>query len=548
MYHLNSIKIMKNLFKSKRLHVNIGLFAIIMLFFFSCDEDFEELNQDPNVFNDPDIESMFSYSLITAAGGPGASLNYWVNDPLYYNCKVAGAYMQYFASLNTWQWTGDKYLKKPNYDDELFEGTYGTVLKEIEQLLALTSEDPSLTNHNAMTRIMRVYALHRVTDMYGDIPYFESGKGYLDQNYTPAYDSQSAIYADMLKELNESAQQLDASKPSLGPADFIFNGDTEKWKRFSYSLMLRLGMRLTKVDPGMAEEWVTRAITGGVMQSNEDTALLEHTEGTLMNVYQEGSELQGAEGVPRASEGYGYGKMAEAFVEHLKQTNDPRLPFYITLWPGNVDPAQLPTSTIPEDQKGLPNGYDESTIFQAIPDWTNDMLPEISEINLNTVASLSTPTIYQSYAEIKLLLAEAALRGWGPGDALTHYEEAVGASLGLATYYPGDMSFTQGQLNDYLLDNPYPSGGTFEEQMETIHTQFWISLFMNNIEVWSNYRRTGYPALTPTNYPGNETGGSIPRRVPYPGAELRLNASNVEAAIQAQGPDLFTTRIWWDVE
>ena len=74
--------------------------------FSSCDKGFEELNKNPNAYTEPNLENMFSYSLIVMSGGPG-----YTNDPLYYNCKLAGAYMQYFASLNPYQWTGDKYLR-----------------------------------------------------------------------------------------------------------------------------------------------------------------------------------------------------------------------------------------------------------------------------------------------------------------------------------------------------------------------------------------------------------------------------------------------------
>lgn len=509
---------------------------------FSCDKGFETLNKDPNVYTEPNLENMFSYSLIVASGGPG-----YTNNPLYYNCKLAGAYMQYFASLNPYQWTGDKYLRKPNYDDALFNGVYETQLKEIQQALDLTLDNPDLSNHRAILRIMRVYVMHRVTDMYGDVPYFEAGKGYLDQTFKPQYDPQSAIYADMLKELDESAQQLDPAKPSYGTADFFYNGSPEQWKRFSYSLMLRLGMRLTKVDPAMAETWVKKAIAGGVMQRNADLAKLDHAEGTLMNVYSEGSELTAGEGVPPSAEGHGYGKMAKTFVDHLKETKDPRLPFYITLWEGNADPSKLPASTLPEKQKGLPSGYDATSIKTIIPDWTDDRLPEISEINLNTVSNYSTPTIFLSYAEVELLLAEAVLRGWAVGDVKSHYENAVRASMEMEPLYPGGMSVSSDEVNDYLAENPFITG-TFDQQMEQIHTQFWVSLFMNNLEVWANWRRTGYPELTPTNYPGNETGGTIPRRVPYVDSERRLNTAAVEAAVQRQGPDLFTTRIWWDKE
>jgi hypothetical protein len=63
----------------------------------------------------------------------------------------------------------------------------------------------------------------------------------------------------MLSELEDATAKLDASK---GPvtADIIYGGDVAKWKKFGYSMMLRLGMRLQKVEPATAETWVKKGI------------------------------------------------------------------------------------------------------------------------------------------------------------------------------------------------------------------------------------------------------------------------------------------------
>lgn len=512
---------------------------IIVLFLASCDAGFQTMNEDPNVYNDPVIGSMLSYSIVKTAGAGWDNTN-------YPNEKMAGAMMQIFASLNPWQWTGGKYLHKPTYTYGFWRAGYEVEVKQITQILALLEDKPEMVNQRQIARIWRVYIFHRITDMYGDAPYFEAGNAYLGENYEPEFTPQSEIYADMLNELEEAAQLLDPSEPSFGSADFLYNGDPVKWKRFAYSLMLRLGMRLTKVDPALAETWVKKAIAGGVMQSNEDNARLQHSEGTINNYYVSAFYMSGGEGVPPSAEGKGYGKMGETFVSLLKSTNDPRLPFYITLWPGNADASKLPASTDPSVQKGLPHGYDYSSIKELIPNWTDDMLAEYSEINLQRVAHQAATQIFQGYFEVELLLAEAALRGWGPGDAQTHYEQAVAASMEIPAMNPGGYSISTADVNDYLAANPYDPTGTFEEQMEQIHTQFYVSLFMNNIEIYANWRRTGYPKLTPTNYPGNATGGTIPRRLRYPENERIYNTENYNEAVQNQGPDLYTTRVWWD--
>jgi hypothetical protein len=82
--------------------------------------------------------------------------------------------------------------------------------------------------------------------------------------------------------------------------------------------------------------------------------------------------------------------------------------------------------------------------------------------------------------------------------------------------------------------------------MEQIYNQFWVGLFPDAQEVYNNYRRTGYPALVPNNYPGNATGGKIFRRLLYPTSEQTLNRSSYNEAVLRQGADDLMTRVWWD--
>ena len=49
--------------------------------------------------------------------------------------------------------------------------------------------------------------------------------------------------------------------------DFIYDGDVAKWKKWGYSIMLRLAMRVSNVDPAMAATYVTKAVAGGVFKA-----------------------------------------------------------------------------------------------------------------------------------------------------------------------------------------------------------------------------------------------------------------------------------------
>jgi len=524
---------MRKYINNSKLAVLAGIFTV-GLATTSCDKGFVELNTNPNAVTDPILENMFTYNIVKT-GGTGYENHRG-------NLIYAGSMIQHFASLNTY-WSGDKYLSNVEYYSAYFETAYQNQVKEIAQIISLTKDAPELSNKLNIARIWKVYISHRLTDLYGDVPYSEAGQGYLLGVTTPKYDTQQFIYTDMLKELDEAAAALDASKASYGAADPLYAGDVMQWKKFAYSMMLRLGMRLTKADAGMAETYVKKAIAGGVMTSNSDLARLLHFNTNDNNWYLEGNLLKTQEYDAANLKGKANSKLSKTFVDFLKNNNDPRLPYIATLWQGNADVNQLPTSSAPAVQQGLPNGYDATTIKAVISGWNDNSLATYSEANLNYVASNAAPTVFQSYAEVEFLLAEAALRGWGDGNVATHYNNGVTAAMSMFSIY--GATIPAASISAYLAAHPLVATST-ETQMNSIHTQYWAVNFLNSYEAYANWRRTGYPVLTPTNYAGNATGGVIPRRLRYPASEASKNAVNYQAAVAVQGTDDFLTKMWWD--
>lgn len=534
---------MFNQFRAKYRVLFVKIFAGILLV--ACDSGFEELNTDPNAYTEPDIGSLFTTSLIRTVGTG-------TEDRNRTNMKYLSGAMQYHATLQTF-WYGEKGIVNQQTGN-FFETVYTSHLRELSVILDATQDNPDLVNQHAIAMIWKVYALHRVTDAYGDVPYTEAIKGSSDLIFKPTYDKQSEIYPMMLQELDQAITLLDPSKSSFGGADVVYGGSVESWRTFGYSLMLRLAMRLTKRDIAMAQQWAQKAIDGGVMQSNNDIAKLEHapTSGNTWNW--DARELK-RESLPESNQGLGFVKMGQTFVDLLHENNDPRISMYMTLWEGNINSQQslvISESTNPAVQLGLPNGYDTGTISDAIPNWSNSMLVDYSEPNTATVANLSSPSIIMSYSEIEFLLAEATLRGWASGTAEEHYHNGIKASMESSTLFPNSnltgIAITDSEITDYL--DAHSLEGDMDAMMEAIHTQFYLAhyMYLDFFEAWSNWRRTGFPELIRITYPLNTTGGEPIRRLIYSYEEKALNTANVEAAISDQGPDTYLTRVWWDKE
>ena len=172
-----------------------------------------------------------------------------------------------------------------------------------------------------------------------------------------------------------------------------------------------------------------------------------------------------------------------------------------------------------------------------------------SEPNPATLLRYSAPLIVLGNAETNLLLAEAAVRGWASGTtAATAYANAVRAGMRQWALFGTGGVISEIKINGYLAANPYKTGGTVAQQLEQIGTQKWVSLFLEDeYEIFANWRRTGYPVLTPTNNPGNLTGGKIPTRFVIPDSEETYNKTNfIEARTRQGGTNTLSSVVWWD--
>jgi len=500
--------------------ISYKMFSLMLaglLFVSSCDTDeLLELNENPNAAGEIDPAYMLSNAQLQIAGDRYET---WRGMLIYSSTMI-----QHMAALATY-WSGDKYLYNSQYSGALYERAYGSYVKLLASVLEQTKDDASKGNVYGIARIMWVLGMSRLTDMYGDIPYSQAGRGFYDNIYSPRFDPQSEIYADMLMQLEQAPTTFDASLTDLGDAgvqDIVFQGDLDKWEKFANSLMLRLAMRVSKADPALAQEYIGKAIAGGVMESNTDNAFVQHTDGPA------GINRNGIGQVFQADDNQ---RLSKTFIDFLQDSNDPRL-------------EVLATTNEDGIYKGLPNGYDANTI--KVYEGTGDeaVSLEIYSTTNPTLTTLSSPMFFQTYAEVELLLAEAAVNGWYNGDPETHYNNGVEAAMQYFTAYDASLDITDEQVEAYLTENPYNSANG----LEMIGEQYWVATFLNDYESWANWRRTGYPTLTPVTYPGNITNGQIPRRLRYFEAEYGNNGDELQAAISRQGPDEFTTRMWWDAE
>jgi hypothetical protein len=171
-----------------------------------------------------------------------------------------------------------------------------------------------------------------------------------------------------------------------------------------------------------------------------------------------------------------------------------------------------------------------------------------SVANIKTLGRYSAPFVHLSYAQVQFQLAECAVRNIITGDAKAYYEKGVKAAMSELSIYGADGwnpggTITTAQMDAYLAANPFDPANALNQ----INTQYWIETFPNYYEAWANMRRSGYP----DTYSGLDRalsanlGAELPRRLYYPRDEYASNL-NINEAVTRQGPDLTSTRVWWD--
>lgn len=502
------------------------LSLIMAVGFFSCDEKFDEINT--NLVDPTSLNPVFllNQGILDMRYRDGVSS---LQD-LSYNFGIVQQIITPFGSS----------LAGANYNQlnlarsqHIWQNTYRNVLKNTVDAVEKSKETTEDTNLYHSARIWKAYAYMVLTDTYGDIPYFEGGKGFIEQIVTPKYDSQETIYMDILKELEEATAGLDPNNPSSS-SEILYGGDPLKWKKFGYSLMLRAAMRLTKVDPSTAQTYVSKAVAGGLISSNEENAILRNT--SVFNNYI-GVHL----GAREKANYY----LTKPFVDHLKNNEDPRLE---SIAIRHVGATNGPSQTIdritrdPDLQIGMPMGHDDVSINSVLAENGVVSLWDFSQANIYTVLKVDSPQFFLTYAQNQLLLAEASIRGWVQGDAASYYETGIRANMEQMAMYDEAASISAPEIDSYISNHPLVT----EMALEQINTEYWIASFLDGSELFANFRRSGYPTLEPNPYAGSEITGDFIRSMPYPDSETVVNRSNLQEAISRQGPNNLDRRVWWD--
>lgn len=521
----------------KNINKLLACLVVLGLMVTSC-SDLEQFNQnDRNITQEqlevdfqhvgskykPIFESIYQYT---------PAWSYQLQQNL--NADVYAGYMTnprpFVAGANN-----TTYSLVSGWNNFIWSVPYSNVMNNSDAISELTeTEFPTL---NGVNLILRVSAMHRVTDVFGPIVYSNFG----DLANAGVYDSQQAVYDAFFTDLDTAVANLmaDIDSPRFAAFDQSYGGDYSSWVRLANSLRLRLAIRISKVDPAKAKAEGEKALNQslGVMTANAD--------GFFVN----SSLVHPLEIIDNS---WGDIRMNASMESILTGYSDGRAGSYF----------DAPTS-VAGDVKGVRGG------LPLLPGYADELEQKADYIGFSALNDgIHTSTVQlMTAAEVYFLRAEAALRGWsGAGDAQSNYETGISLSFeqhgasGAAAYIADNASTPADYVDPVNAGNSatalssitiaWDAGSTNEENLERIITQKWIAMFPEGQEAWSEFRRTGYPKIFPVV--SNQSGGTVDtdiqiRRIPFVDSELSTNPDGVAGAVSLLGgPDNGGTRLWWD--
>ena len=470
--------------------------AVALLTVFGCTEDFEEINSNPNepeeVSSDLLLSTVISTLATTAADASGWDRG---NIVAQLTAKIN------FTGFDRYGWGSESGLWN----------TYYGILPEIDIILENSLMDETRnTSYEGLALTLRAYVFANLTDNYGDVPYSEAIKG-IEGNFTPAYDTQEAIYQGILADLRAADTQLALGQPILG-GDVLYNGDVEKWRKFANSLRLRYLMRASnRLDVGAEIQSILDS--GIFIATNEDNAAMVYPASTQIDSWPISTGRIG---------GFDEHRMSETSEAVLKQFNDGRLEAWFQ-----------PTDNPDDDPNlfvGLTNGLSEDAASTF-----NGGASNVSRLNQSFFydSPNSVKAAIIQTAEVHFIFAEAAQRGLISADAETLYNEGIRLSL---EYWNVEQD-----LAVYLAQ----PGVVYDGELETIITQKWLASFLVGLEGWYDFRRTGFPSVIVPG-PNNTNADRVPVRFLYPDSEQTLNGDNYASAVSRIGADDINTKGWWE--
>lgn len=476
----------------------IGALFLVALVVSGC--EFGDTNEDPSSVITAPINQQLTSLTVNVGFLAGSDLNRFSSLMMQqYSGQTVGATTQ-TQFYEQFQIVGSDL-------NNVWSSIYATVLNDAENVIngATASNSP---HYSGVAKILKAYTYQLAVDTWGSIPYSDTQK--LAANVKPKYDTDEAIYTNLISLLDEGIAEVSATTSAISPGtnSTIFPGTftttRTNWIKFANTLKLRIFLHYSEKDATFAKSKIDALINSGVpmMASNSDNFQMNFVDAAnARNPIDQFETNRAGNLVVNAK-----------LINLMNAKTDPRRQFYFTQFPAG---SGLYVGAV----AGAPAGPGNYSKFHTY----------LRGTLTGTTYSGAAPIRMLTFAEYNFIRAEAALRFGSPGSAQTFFQAGIRASMESAGVAAADIT-------TYLTDNG-TLAGTNAQQLEQIITEKYIANYGVVLEPWSDWRRTGYPVLA---LPSNAVTTFIPRSLFYPQSEIDLNPENA-----TQKTDM-SARVFWD--
>ena len=461
----------------------------------SCESvDFGDINNNPN--------------------GPTAAVTSQLLTEAQKTVSTIGTHLAgilYTQQLTEGQYPGESRYATLTYS---YNGYYTGPIQNLNEIIKLNSEEASKDKANlygnnnnqiAVAKILRAYILQFMTDRWGALPWTEAFQGI--DNPQPKFDSQEELYNIMFDEVEEALSLINNNAGPQG--DILFYGDMSKWRIFGNSLKMTMALRISDANPSLAKSKFEEAVSSGnIITDNAQNILFKYgTDDASDSPWRDRF---------RTREDY---VVSETMMEALRSNLDPRIFKF-------ASPSRTGTATNPL----FPDNLD-LTYVGAPNGKVNGNVPDFSFPPADLISTPDIPTPIYTAAQMKLAMAEGAMKGWSVGkNSETLFIDGIKASM-------SQWGVEDNEIESYI--SKYNGAPSITE----IAYEKWLALYLNGPESWAEWRRLDSPNLTPSEFAGDPR---IPVRHAYDSSVEDNNKTNYDLVVSQQGIDDLHTKLWWD--
>ena len=490
----------------------------------SC-TSFLDVNADPNNIQAVQVSQLLP-SITVNIGYMGAS------DLMRY----ASLMMQQFSGLGPNTGAAFKEYERYNINNSDVNNQWSTIFATIVSDLSLmiTQATTEGSPHYAgVGKILKAYTYQITVDAWGDVPYTEAGKH--SANFYPKFDDDEAIYKDLIVLLDDGIKDVSATTSTASPnvnttlyAGATWAASQAKWIQFANTLKLRILLHYSAKDPAYTTAQMTALVNSGAkfMASTADNFQM-----AFLTDAQRQNPLYSAEN----------GQFKNQFlpnrfiVDLMNSKSDPRRASYFIPFPFTTTPTSATASYKGSSALDVDPSANYSRNYQYIfgtPSAVNLTLvnPNGSLKDGAITFGGNSPARLLTFAEYNFIRAEAALLYSVPGNAQTFFEAGIRASM-------SDAGVATADITTYITANGTLKG-TPQQMLQQIINEKYVANHGVLMEPWTDYRRTGYPALTPLKTPF-AIYDEVPHTLFYAQTEVSSNPN-------AKQRTTMLDRVFWD--